>query len=86
MKSIWDIVSNIVVVMAILLNILISLKCFRKLHDKNSSTHRVLQLIQVISIIFIFIYTVSSLQYYADELIQSCKTHTLLKTLFFTTN
>ncbi|MBV4441445.1 hypothetical protein KM799_15245 [Clostridium tyrobutyricum] len=84
MKSIWDIVSNIVVVSAILLNILISMKWFRKSQDKNRRIYKVLRTMQVVSIVFICIYTVSNLQYYVGQIVQGGKTHTFLKTLFFT--
>lgn len=83
MENIWNIVSKFVVVSAILLNILVSLKWFRKSQDKNKGILRVLCPMQVASIIFICIYTVSNLQYYIGQIIQGSKTHTLLKTLFF---
>lgn len=83
MESIWNIVSKVVVVSAILLNILVTLKWFRKLQDKNEGMHKALKVIQVVSVIFICIYTVSNLQYYVEQIVQGGKTHTLLKTLFF---
>lgn len=82
MKSILDIATNIIIIGAIVLSILSNLNCLHRLQHNNKKIYGFVTGVRILGIFFLFIYTVSNVPYYFNEIKDGSKAHTLLKTLF----
>lgn len=82
MKSILDIATNIIIIGAIVLSILSNLNCLHRLQHNNKKLYGFVTAVRIVGIFFLFVYTVSNVPYYFNEIKDGNKAHALLKTLF----